>query len=121
MLIAGGGFAAERRGNDGTLHKYDDVGCLLLGLQAAHEETTKAWVDDHEGSGFVPLMEAILVQTGAVHTPMGYGIVAFREPAAASRFIAERGGQITRLEELLRAGPRLSRLTAAQQPLEDHQ
>jgi copper chaperone NosL len=120
MLIAAGGFAAERRGNDGALHKYDDVGCLLLGIQAAHEETTQAWVEDHEGSGFVPLMEATLVQTDAVATPMGYGIVAFREPTAASRFIAERGGRMTPLEELMRSGPRLSRLTGNPHSPEDN-
>jgi copper chaperone NosL len=108
MLIAAGGFAAERRGKDGALHKYDDVGCLLLGLYAAHEETTQVWVEDREGSGFVPLMEATFVRSAGVTTPMGYGIVAFRDPAAASRFAAERGGQITGLEELLRAPPRFS-------------
>jgi hypothetical protein len=66
------------------------------------------------------LMEATLVQTGAVPTPMGYGIVAFREPTAASRFVAERGGRITPLEELMRAGPRLSRLTTNPHSPEDH-
>ena len=110
MLIGAEGFAAERRGNDGVLHKYDDLGCFLLALQRAHQETTQAWVEDHEGSGFVPLMEATLV-LGGRSTPMGYGIVAFRDPVAASHFAATGGGRITRLEDLLRAGPQL---------LEDH-
>jgi len=108
MLIAAGGFAAERRGRDAVLHKYDDVGCLLLALSAAHEETTQAWVEDHQGSGFVPLMEATLVRGDGGSTPMGYGIVAFRDPVAASRFAANGGGQITRLEDLLRAGAQLA-------------
>jgi len=108
MLIARGGFAGERRGKDGALHKYDDVGCLLLALWAAHEETTQAWVEDHAGSGFVPLMEATLVRGG--ETPMGYGIVAFRDAEQGARFASQTGGQVTSLEELLRKGARFSRL-----------
>src|SRR5262249_52228304 len=107
-LIARGGFAGERRGKDGALHKYDDVGCLLLSLWAAHEETTQVWVEDHAGSGFVSLMEATLVRGG--ETPMGYGIVAFRDAAQGARFASQTGGQVTSLEELLRTGPRFSRL-----------
>jgi len=108
MLIARGGFAGERRGKDDTLHKYDDVGCLLLALWAAHEETTQAWVEDHAGSGFVPLMEATLVRGG--ETPMGYGIVAFRDAGQGARFASQTGGQVSSLEELLRSGARFSRL-----------
>ena len=120
MLLASGGFAGERRAKDGTLHKYDDVGCLLLALGAAHEETTQAWVEDHAGTGFVPLMEATLVRGSSKPTPMGYGIVAFRNPTEASRFASENGGQIASLEELLRAGPRFLRATQAPHAEEDH-
>jgi len=120
MLLASGGFAGERRGKNGALHKYDDVGCLLLALGAAHEETTQAWVEDHAGTGFVPLMEATLVRGSSKPTPMGYGIVAFRNPTEASRFVSESGGQIASLEELLRAGPRVLRSTQVPHAEEDH-
>lgn len=112
MLIGRGGFAGERRAKDGSLHKYDDVGCLLLALWGAHEETTQAWVEDHAGSGFVPLIEATLVRTNGEPTPMGYGVVAFRDRQAAASFASLHGGAVMSLEELFRAGPRFFQLPA---------
>src|SRR5262249_16523595 len=109
MLLASGGFAGERRGKNGALHKYDDVGCLLLALGAAHEETTQTWVEDHAGTGFVPLMEATLVRGSSKPTPMGYGILAFRKPPGAAGFAAGGAGKTASREDLLRAGPRVLR------------
>ena len=89
MHFAVQGFAAERRDGKGALHKYDDVGCLL-----EDEAAGEAWVEDHDGSGFVPLRSATLVKSPKVSTPMASGIVAFRDPAKAASFAAAHAGRI---------------------------
>jgi copper chaperone NosL len=102
MHLGRPGFAGELRGADGTLQKFDDVGCLLHALLAAHRETPEAWVEDHGDGGLIPLLTAHLVRAEAVDTPMGYGIVAFREEAAARTFADANHGGVVPLEALLR-------------------
>lgn len=102
MHFATPGFAGERRGRDGRLVKFDDLACLLQAIASAHEETTEAWVEDHDGGGWVPLASAIFVRGGMIHTPMGSGLVAFKDRAAAERLALAAIARITPLEDLLR-------------------
>lgn len=102
MHFATPGYAGERLGRDGKLLKFDDVGCLLIDLWAAHAESTGLWVEDHAGGGFVPLLEAQLVRGDGLGTPMGYGVVAFRDRSAAEAFAAARHAELVSLEDLLR-------------------
>ena len=98
MHLATPGFAAERRDAKGVLHKYDDIGCMLTA--ASHAESGEVWVEDHGGTGFVPLLSATFVKSPFT-TPMAYGIVAFRDPAAAAEFARQQAGRIVPLESLL--------------------
>ena len=97
MHMATPGFAAERRDEEGALHKYDDLGCMLIA--ASHAASGEAWVEDRAGSGFVPLLSATFV--AGVDTPMNYGVIAFRDAAAAAKFAADHGGRVVPLERLL--------------------
>src|SRR5262249_41690559 len=75
MLLSQPGFGGELRDRNGTLTKYDDVGCLVQAMVGAHREVPEAWVENHRGGGFVPLLTASLVRIGARETPMGSGII----------------------------------------------
>lgn len=96
------GFAGERRGRDGRLEKFDDLACLLQAIASAHEETTEAWVEDHDRGGWVPLASAVFVRGGMLNTPMGSGLVAFKDRAAAERLARAAIARVTPLEDLLR-------------------
>jgi len=111
MLLSQAGFAGEMRDRQGTLHKYDDVGCLVGAIVAAHAEVPEAWVEDHEDGGFVPLLAAHLVRAADVQTPMGHGIVAFKDPAAARAFASPHAGRVVAFEELLHDADWLARVT----------
>jgi copper chaperone NosL len=111
MHLSQPGYAAEMRDRSGTLHKYDDVGCLVAAIVAARAEVPEAWVEDHEGGGFVPLLSAHLVRAAEVSTPMGHGVVAFKEPGAARAFAEAHGGRLVRFEELLHDPLWLARVT----------
>jgi copper chaperone NosL len=103
MLISQPGYAGELRDRQGQLHKYDDVGCLVAAVVGAHVEVPEAWVEDHAGGGFVPLLAARFVRTPDASTPMGHGVLAFREEAAARAFAqAGAGRAIVSFEDLLR-------------------
>ena len=102
MHFATPGFAGERRGRDGRLARFDDLACLVQAIAAAHEETSEAWVEDHDHGGWVPLASAVFVRGGRLHTPMGSGLVAFKDRAAAERLAQAAIARIWTLEELLR-------------------
>ena len=110
MHLAQPGFAGELRDRRGMLTKYDDLGCLLRAMVKAHAEMPEAWVEDHDGGGWTPLLGAHLVRAGSAGTPMGYGIVAFKDEAGAQAFAAARGGEAVRLEDLVRDPSRLARV-----------
>jgi copper chaperone NosL len=103
------GFAGEMRDHDGTLTKYDDVGCLLRAIFAAHREVPEAWVEDHDGGGFVPLVAAHLVRAAGAGTPMGFDIVAFEGEASARAYAAAHAGEVLGLEDVLRRPTLLAR------------
>jgi copper chaperone NosL len=102
MQVTQPGFAGEMRDPSGTLTKYDDVGCLLRAILTAHREVPEAWIEDHAGGGFVPLLGAHLVRAEGSSTPMGYGIVAFADEAAARAYAAAHTGTVLAFEDVLR-------------------
>jgi hypothetical protein len=75
------GYAAERL-VDGRVAIYDDLGCLAHAL-AAGGERGRIWVEDHASGALVPLESATLVRARDVRTPMGSGVVAFRDASGA--------------------------------------
>ena len=103
------GFGGEMRDHDGTLTKYDDVGCLLRAIFSAHREVPEAWAEDHDGRGFVPLVAAHLVRAVGVGTPMGFDIVAFEDEARAREYATTHAGQVLGLEDVLRSPPIVAR------------
>jgi copper chaperone NosL len=107
MILSQPGFAGQMRDRQGRRTRYDDVGCLLRAI-AAHGQAPEAWVEDHAGGGWVPLRAARLVRADALGTPMGSGLVAFAEDAAARDFAARHGGTVASLEDVLRQPGRLA-------------
>jgi copper chaperone NosL len=99
MHFAARGFAAERRDERGTLQKYDDIGCMLVA--ASRGPSGEAWVEDHSGNGFVPLFQATLVAGMDLATPMGYGVIAFRDARSAEQFARAHAARVVTLEDLL--------------------
>jgi copper chaperone NosL len=95
----------ERRGREHYL--FDDVGCMLDYQREypeiafielfAHDANTRAWL---------PAQEAVFLLTdpSAILTPMGSGIAAYADRAAAEAAQATFGGEILSYSEL--AAPR---------------
>jgi copper chaperone NosL len=102
MHISQPGFGGEMRDRNGALTKYDDLGCLLHAMIALHEEIPEAWVEDHAGGGFIPLLTAHLVRTAAGDTPMGSGIVAFGGADAAAAYARAHNGTLMQVEDTVR-------------------
>lgn len=102
MLISTPEVAAAYRIAGRQAAAFDDTACLLAAL--AGEPTREGlvvWFQDAEGSGWVESAAATVVRTDRSLTPMGSGILAFRDPEAAEAAVHLRGGQLVTLEDLL--------------------
>ncbi|HEX6203206.1 MAG TPA: nitrous oxide reductase accessory protein NosL [Thermoanaerobaculia bacterium] len=100
MLVSEPAFAAAALpAGEREARVYDDAGCLFAALaeEPGGGAAARLWFQDADGSGWVEAAEAVLVAVPGGVTPMGSGVVAFRDGAAARRFAAARGGEVVEL------------------------
>jgi copper chaperone NosL len=86
------------------VHKFDDIGCMLAYAQAEDLGPEKAnfWVMDFDSATWIKGKEASFVLSPDVHTPMGYGIIAFKDEIKAKEISDKTGGEVMRFEPLFR-------------------
>jgi copper chaperone NosL len=104
MSVADPRFGAEVLNTKGKAWKFDDVHCLVSFLK---EGTLKAAVMKdvyfvrfdgvHE---LLPAGKALLLQSEALHSPMGSNVAAFGEKGTLDKTAAELGGKEVKWEEL---------------------
>ena len=75
---------------------YDDIGCAVQSRnnECATRQITfdsNAVVHDFASGDAVPAEKAFFAFKSSFRTPMGYGIVAFKDKAQAEKFAAEHG------------------------------
>lgn len=93
MIISEERHAAAYVTTDGEARRFDDIGCLLEHRDASGEQVATVWLHDADGT-WVKAGEATIVRAPDAITPMGSGLFAFRDPARARAFAAERGGEV---------------------------
>lgn len=92
--------------HDGERHEYlyDDLGEML-----AHPPDTKGstrqWARDMQTRLWIDASTAYYVRSRLLHTPMGYGVVAFANPQDAKALSDENGGELLTLHDLSAADP----------------
>ena len=80
MLVSDERYAAAYETAAGESRVFDDIGCLLDAVR--HEpqpETLRFWFHDALTSQWIRGEEAVFVKSDRIKTPMGGGIVAYRE------------------------------------------
>jgi len=103
MLISEPLYAAAYQANGQAPRVFDDIGCLRAAARS-EDGPILTWFHDAEDRAWIPGTGAVFVASSTFHTPMGGGVIAFRDAAAAQRSALEHQGQvIPSLAELLRA------------------
>jgi hypothetical protein len=74
---------------------FDDIGCLR---DAARPESgdLRIWVHDAADGRWMNGFEAILVESPSIRTPMGGGLLAYRDAVGADRAARRHGGRVVR-------------------------
>lgn len=91
MAVGDDSFAAELIQEDGTPHKFDDVGCLLTFVKSEGDavKNSDRYVRDLKTKEWIRMDQAFYVANSGITTPMNYNIVSFKNKADAEGFIKE--------------------------------
>jgi len=93
-MIVSGAHGPEAR-------RFDDIGDMLDYHSRNPDLTALRWyVHDHDSLEWLDAGEAVYVKAARFGTPMGSGLAAFRDAAAAEAKAAEMGGEVLRFEDL---------------------
>jgi copper chaperone NosL len=108
MLISEPVYAAAYRAPGSQPRIFDDIRCLL---EAANQEPNvdalRFWFHDAASTVWIDGKDAVFVMSSDLRTPMGGGLIAFRDRTAAQETAGKKGHRLVRsLGELLRQAPR---------------
>jgi copper chaperone NosL len=106
MLISEPVYAAGYRAADAAPRVFDDIGCLLeAARKERHPDTLRVWFHDAATAVWIDGGDAVFVGSPELRTPMGGGLIAYRDAAAArEQATRHRGRVINSWSDLLQAG-----------------
>ena len=88
MAVSDHRFASELIEHDGTVHKFDDLGCLTRFRERDTALAVAAvFLKDFESGAWIPEAAGTIVEAD-ISTPMGSGRVAFASAEQARAFAA---------------------------------
>ena len=98
-------FACERLGSDGRFRMYDAIECLIRDAApapAARPRLGDVWLADYDRRS-LHAADSLWVVRGEFASPMGGGLAAFLDLAAADSIAAATHGRVDRLSAFMAA------------------
>jgi hypothetical protein len=94
MIVSDARLAAQIVARGEEPQFFDDIGCLRAYLQAAHPPADAlAYVADHRTGDWVRAVDAVYAKSHTVATPMGSGLLAWKDTASRAADPAAAGGE----------------------------
>lgn len=100
MMISDDRFAGQIMDARGKTWKFDALECIPAFLAANDVGDYTAWVSDGP-TGWTPVEDAYFVRSEQIRSPMGGGLMAFPDRAAAEATAGEVGGVVLDWEGVL--------------------
>lgn len=107
MLISEPIYAAAYQASSAEPKVFDDVACMLEGMRRDAIDPkpgigVRVWFHDANDGKWIDGDVAVFVASSSIRTPMGGGIIAFRDAADAEQAAGRHKGQVVRsLAELM--------------------
>lgn len=111
MIINEARYASAYTTSDGETRRFDDIGGMILYDLDNEEDIVACWVHDFETEEWLKAETAIYVEDDSLHTPMGFGIIAFDSWERAESWAAEQGGMLMTFSELKAASGEMDKST----------
>ena len=103
MIINEARFATAYTTNDGQTRRFDDIGGMARHDRDMNEDVATYWVHDYETEEWLKADTAFFVKDDKLHTPMGFGIIAFNSQERAESWAAEQGGTMMTFSDIMAA------------------
>lgn len=102
MSIVAEQYATEAILKDGTVHKFDDIGCMVEWMNKQNnDDIAKLYVRDVTNGEWIELEKAVYAYDPNYWTPMNYGVVSFANEQHAKAYMEQEGeGQLWTYEQL---------------------
>jgi len=100
MIIEDARFAAAYMTTGGDARIFDDIGDMLVHQADEKDEVYAYWVHDYETEAWLRAETAHFVLTNEIHTPMGYGLLAFADSGRATAVAVRNNGRLLTFPEL---------------------
>lgn len=96
MAISERQYAAQFLNRDGDAFKFDDIGCLASQLKTKHsrDDIAAIFATDYDARQWIKAEQSYFVQSEEFKTPMGGGIVAFKDRSKAEEAAAKYHGKM---------------------------
>ena len=105
MLVSEPAYAAAYRVPGAEARVFDDIGCLLEAMRRGGlgaDADTRMWFHDADDRKWIEEDSAVFVVSSEIRTPMGGGIIAYRDATRAEQAAARHHGRVVRsVSELL--------------------
>jgi copper chaperone NosL len=104
MSISEKRYAAEFIDDDGQVLKFDDIGCMTSFVQQKKNRAPirATFVMDFDAREWLKAEDAFYVRSSEFDTPMGFGIVAFKDRTHAQAQAAKYHGTMLPFSEAMR-------------------
>ena len=94
MIISERDFAAQYQISGKNTLKFDDLGCMFHYMNDEHHtDISSIFVIDYDSKQWIDGRSAFYVWTETIKTPMGYGVLAFKESQEAKKFADKENGK----------------------------
>jgi copper chaperone NosL len=100
MAISQKQFAAQLFDSEETVHKFDDIACMLRFMKQREVEPAAVFVADYETREWIHGNSALFVRTDKIDSPMGGGLLAFSDGARADAAARKLGSPVLRPDEV---------------------
>ncbi len=101
MIISEARFAAAYYTEQGDARRFDDIGGLFIYNTENQEDVVQFWVHDFDTEEWVEADQAFYVISDQLHTPMGFGVVAFSEQDRAQRLASKSNTMVMSFDDAL--------------------
>ncbi len=100
MIINEARYATAYVTSDGETRRFDDIGGMVRYDKELAEEVAVYWVHDYKTEEWLKADNAYYVTGSGLHTPMGFGIIAFATLARAQSWAENEGGVVMEFSAL---------------------
>lgn len=101
MIISEARFACATVLDDGSSHKFDDIGEMVMyHFDHPDQQVTAYFVHDYNTEAWTRAEPAFYVQSDNIKTPMGHGLAAFAAKTDAEAYATKAGGKVFNFDEM---------------------